>query len=398
VVPLELFFDLVFVFALTQITGLLASEPTWAGLGRGLAVIAAIWWAWVGYTWLGTAVDPEEGWVRFAFFAAIAAMFFVALATRDPFGRDAVLFAAAYLAVRAIHVGVFLAVARHDAAFRRSIVSMVPSFIGGPILLIVAAYSSDPPRAALWAVALLIDFGGPLLGGADGWRMTPAHFTERHGLIVIIAIGESIVSVGVGIAEADLTAPRMWSALALISLTCALWWIYFDVVAIVGERTLSALRGREQNELARDSYSYLHLPMVCGIVLLALAAKSASGEPTKALSMVKSTALFGGVAMYLLALSLFRLRNLGHINIQRIVAAAVLIAVIPVGHRLEGAWAVAMAAAVVWMLVLFELNRFSELRRQIRSELKTGDHPSQPTPSAPGNQGSHHPGSSQSSS
>jgi low temperature requirement protein LtrA len=368
-VPLELFFDLVFVFAITQVTSLLASDVTWSGLGRGIAVLALLWWAWVGYSWLGSAIDPEEGWLRVAFFAAMAAMFVVALATADAFGASAPTFAVAYFCVRALHVAVFVIVSSGDRAFRRAIWSMAPSFVIGPALLIVGSFVSGPTRGALWAVAIIIDYGGALLGGSQGWRLSPSHFAERHGLIVIIALGEAIVSVGFGVADGrGVSAELVIVALLVVAVAAAFWWMYFDIVAIVAERKLHELEGVDRNRMARDSFSYLHLPMVVGIVLVALASKKIAVLPGKELSDVTSAALGGGAAMYVLTLSLLRRRNMGRFNVQRLIAASVLTADIVLIRALPGAAALASVVAICWALVAYESISNAELRRQIRSE------------------------------
>jgi low temperature requirement protein LtrA len=366
-VPLELFFDLVFVFAITQVTSLLAADPTWTGLGRGMAVLAALWWAWVGYSWLASAVDPEEGWIRIAFFAAMAAMFVASLATTGVFNNAAVTFSVAYLVVRLLQVVVFLAVSAGDRTFRAAIISMVPSFVAGPAMLVAAAFSGGTARGVLWALALLVDFGGPLLGGSRGWRLQPSHFAERHGLIVIIALGEAIVSVGVGAGDGGVSAQLVIVAVAVIAIAAAMWWAYFDVVAIVAERKLHELEGVPRNRLARDSFSYLHLGIVAGIVLVALGAKKVTLQPTKELSEVISFALGGGAALVLVSLSAIRRRNIGRFNVQRLVAAAASAAiVIPLALEISGLIAMLALVGVLWALVVFEATTLRAARAEIR--------------------------------
>src|SRR5215210_3623257 len=274
VTPLELFFDLVFVLAITQCTALMAADPTWSGLAKGLAVLALLWWAWAGYAWLTSVVDPEEGAVRLVMFAAMAALLVVALCVPGAFDDTAFLFACAYGAVRAAHIALFLLASRDDSALRSSVVAGLGGSTALGVGLVGAASLTDGVfQAALWSAALLLDFGGPYLFGAEGWRLVPVHFVERHALIFIIALGESIVAIGVG-AKGSVDAGVVVAAILGIAVAAALWWLYFDVVAIVAERRLArAATGREQNELARDSYSYLHLPMVAGVVLLALGLK-----------------------------------------------------------------------------------------------------------------------------
>ena len=370
-VPLELFFDLVFVFAVTQVTSLLATDLTWKGLVRGLAVLVVLWWGWVGYSWLGSAIDPEEGWLRAAFFAAMAASFVVALATDEAFGAAAATFAIAYFGVRVLQVLVFLVVSAGEADFRRSITLMAPSFVAGPALLVIAAFVHGTPRGALWIAALVVDLGGALVGGASsGWRLSPSHFAERHGLIVIIALGEAIVSVGVG-AESGVGVSGLGVVVAVtvIAIAAAFWWGYFDVLAIVAERRLHELTGVDRNRLARDSFSYMHFPLVAGIVLVALAAKKAAAAPTKPLPNVAAVALGTGAALYFVALSLLRWRNLGRPNVQRLVAAAAILALaIPLGRSVSALAGLLATAAVCWCVITYEAVTRADLRHTVRHE------------------------------
>jgi low temperature requirement protein LtrA len=198
VTPLELFFDLVFVLALTQCTALMARTPTWVVLAKGLLVLGILWWAWVGYAWLTSVIDPEEGAVRLAMFAAMAALLVAALCVPGAFGEEAILFAGAYGVVRAGHIFLFAVASREDAALRRSVRSLGSSTAVGVGLLVAGAIAGGDGQIVLWGVALALDMGGPFLFGSEGWKLVPGHFAERHGLIVIIALGESIVALGVG--------------------------------------------------------------------------------------------------------------------------------------------------------------------------------------------------------
>jgi low temperature requirement protein LtrA len=255
--PLELFFDLVFVLAFTQCTALMADQPTWEGLAKGLLVLGVMWWAWVGYAWLTSVVDPEEGAVRIAIFAAMAALLVVALAIPQAFGDRGLLLAVAYGGVRGGQIALFVIASRDDPALRHSVVGLAISTAVGTGLLVAASFADHELQGALWALALALDMGGPLIIDSSGWRLAPSHFAERHGLILIIALGESIVAIGVG-AEHGVDAGVVVAAVLGMSIAAMLWWMYFDVVALVSERRLiEAPEGRVRNEMARDSFSYL---------------------------------------------------------------------------------------------------------------------------------------------
>jgi low temperature requirement protein LtrA len=365
VTPLELFFDLVFVFAITQVTGMLSADATWGGLGRALLVLGALWWAWTGYAWLTNTVNPDEGAVRLAILGAMGALLVVALAVPTAFGADGIVFGIAYLSVRVLHIVLFMLPARGARDLRRSVLRLGIGSTVGPGLIIVAGFTDGAAQAGLWAVALTIDY----LGGAfssGGWRVFPKHFAERHGLIVIIALGESIVAIGIGARGLPLDAGEIAAALLGIAAVTALWWAYFDVVALVAERKLSELAGVAQAALARDAYSYLHLPMVAGIVLFALGLKHTLGHPAHELATVPAFALCAGPAMYLLAQDAMRFRTSRTYNWRRVLTVAVLLALVPLALSAAALAALAAVTGACAAFLLGEALRYPETRRRLR--------------------------------
>jgi low temperature requirement protein LtrA len=366
--PLELFFDLVFVLGFTQCTALMADEPDWAGVGRGLVVLAVLWWAWQSYAWLTSYVEPEEGLVRIVVLAAMAALLIVTLSIPEAFGDRALTFAIAYGAVRVGHIALYSIAGRSNPGLRRRIMHFAATTAIVVALLIAAAFVDGGVQMALWLLAILVD-GGAALAGIAAWPLAPAHFAERHSLVIIIALGESIVALGVG-ADVDLTALVIVAAVLGMGLVSALWWIYFDVVALVTERRLArATEGRERNALARDSYTYLHFPMVAGIVLIALGLKKTLAHVGDPLDLVPAAALLGGAAVYLLAHVSFRLRNLHTLNKQRLVCAVLLLALIPVGVELPALATLGVLAGVLTVLIAYEAVRFAEARDRVRHQL-----------------------------
>ncbi len=271
VTPLELFFDLVLVFAITQVTGFISAHPSWPRLVEGLAILAALWWAWVSYAWLSNSAASDEG----------------ADPRRpaDGDGRPADHVARGAGGVRRERARVRHRVPQRQAAAPRRLPrgrarrprAATASSCGSParsipasLLLVAAGLVHGGARDACWLLALTIDYGGLALRGVDGWRVEPAHFAERHGGIIIIALGESIVALGVGVEGLALGTEVIVSALLGIAIAGAMWWAYFDVVAIVAERRFKALDRDGQVRMARDSYTYLHLPMVAGIIVFAV--------------------------------------------------------------------------------------------------------------------------------
>ena len=368
VTPLELFFDLVFVFALTQVTTLLADDLSWLGMLRGFAVLAVIWWAWVGYAWLTNSIRIDDDVTsRLVIMAAMVAMLVVGLAAPAAFGEYALLFGAAYFVVRVLHVLLYANATRADSDVHGVVLRLAPGMLAGATLILVAGFVSPGPlRALLWALAIIIDFGTPLVVGTSGWKVDADHFAERHGLIIIIALGESVVALGVSAAGEELSAGVVTAAALGVAVVCAMWWLYFDVVAVVAARVLDSLSGRVQAKMARDSYSYIHLFMVFGIVLVALGLKKTLLDIDAPLKTVVSVALFGGMALYLLAHVAFRLRNIHTVNVQRLVVSGVLIALIPVGVLLPSLTSLGILAGVLVALVTYEAIRFREIRHRIR--------------------------------
>jgi low temperature requirement protein LtrA len=361
--PLELYFDLVFVLGFTQCTALMSANPSWAAVGQGMLVLATLWWAWTGYAWLTSVIDPEEGAVRIAIFVAMAALLVVALCVPQSFDDRALAFALAYGVVRASHIALFVLASRDDPDLRRSVVDLAISTTIAVGLLIGASFFDGAAQAGFWLLALAIDGGGPAFFGLAGWKLVPAHFAERNNLVIILALGESIVALGIG-AQVDLGAGTIAAAVLGVALASAIWWTYFDVVALVTALRLTrATAGRERNALARDSYSYLHYPMVAGIVLVALGLEYTLAHVDDPLDGVHRFALLGGVAIYLLAHVVLRLRNARTLNRQRLLLALVLLALCPVGLDVSSLASLAGLNVALWAVIAYETVKIYDERR-----------------------------------
>jgi low temperature requirement protein LtrA len=368
VTPLELFFDLVFVLAITQCTALMADHPTWDGLIQGLLVLGVVWWAWVGYAWLTSVIDPEEGAVRLVIFVAMAALLVAALCIPEAFGSLGLAFALALGVFRVSHIALFMLASPDDPELRRSVVGLAVSTAIAVSLLALASAFDGVAQGALWALAIFLDMAGPYFFGSKGWKIVPGHFAERHGLIVIIALGESIVAVGIG-AAGVLDFPMGVVAVLGIGLAAALWWTYFDVVALISARRLSeAEPGKVQNELARDSYSYIHLLLIAGIVLVAFGMKSTIAHAEEHLHDVEVFALYGGVALYLIGLVAFRWRHVRTLNRERLGLAIVLAILIPVATQLAAWLSLLIVDLLVWAMIAAENRSYGVIRDDIRKE------------------------------
>ena len=368
--PLELYFDLVFVLGFTQCTALMAHDPSWEHVGQGLLVLAVLWWSWTGYAWLTSVVEPEEGFVRFAMFAAMAGLLVVALCVPEAFGDRALAFAIAYGVVRIAHIALFELASRDDAGLRHSVNILSVSTALGVGLLVGASAFDGLAQGAMWMLAIAIDWGGPAIFGLAGWKLVPAHFAERNNLVIILALGESIVALGIA-TDVDLTAGVIAAAALGIALASALWWIYFDIVSLVTERRLvRAAEGPERNALARDSYSYLHFPMVAGIVLVALGLEETLAHVDEHLHTVPAFALLGGIASYLLAHVAMRLRNAGTLSRRRFFVAALMVALWPLALEISALAILAIVNAILWILIATETRLYGESRYLVRHGLE----------------------------
>src|SRR6266536_1660881 len=269
------------------------ADPDLGGLLRGLLLLGALWWAWSAYAWLTNTLDPEEGGVRLAVLAAVAAMLVLSLAAPGAFGDDGVIFGVAYLIVRALHLVLFAIAGRGDPDLFRAALRTLPASAVAPVLLVVAGFLHGSSQLALWGAALVILYLGPLVGHMRGFRVSPEHFVERFGLIIIIALGESIVAIGVGAAGLPLDAGVIAAALLGITIAACLWWSYFDWVVYFVQASLAEATGARRAALARDAYSYLHLPMVGGIVLFAFGLKTALPDAAHPLPTIPALGLVG---------------------------------------------------------------------------------------------------------
>jgi low temperature requirement protein LtrA len=368
VTHLELFFDLVFVFAITQVTSFLSHNPTWGGLLRGLLLLGALWWAWGAYAWLTNTLDPEEGAVRLAVLGAMAAMLVVSLAVPGAFGRDGVTFGVAYFVVRALHLFLYGIAGRGDRDLFRAVVRVAPVWMLAPALLVVAGFLDGSGQLALWGAALAVDYLGVLIGRMRGWRISPAHFVERFGLVIILALGESIVAIGIGVAGLPLDAGVVAAALLGVTIAGALWWLYFDWVVYVAQAKLSEATGARRAAFARDAYSYLHLPMVAGIVMFAFGLETTLPDVARPLPTVPAVGLVGGIGLYLVAHVALRLRIGGTgVGRGRPIAAVVLLGLLPVVREVPALTALGIVAAICASLIGYEVARHRESRAWIRS-------------------------------
>ena len=372
VTPRELFFDLVFVFAFTQVATLLSDDPTFAGIGRGVLVVAALWWPWTAYAWLTNTVDPEEGFVGAALLVALIAMFIAALAVPGVFGDDGVLFGAAFLVVVAMHLALYALAGRGHRDLLAAVLRLAPWTLLGAVLILVAGFGfADGARIWLWVAALACTYVGAGLSGSTGWRVHPSHLAERYGLVLIIALGEAFVAIGIGATGVGIGLGEVVAAILGLLIATSFWLAYFDFFSIRGERMLAELRGPDRIALARDVYAYAHLPMIVGIVLFAFAMKTIVAHVGEELDFAVAFALCGGSALYLLTYSGIRIRIERRVRLSRgrFVAALALLLALPLATLIPALAALAVVTAVWLALHTYELVLWREARAESRSLL-----------------------------
>ncbi|MGN9775674.1 low temperature requirement protein A [Micromonospora sp. H33] len=390
---LELFYDLVFVFAFLNVTTALAGNPTARGLTQGLLVLALLWWAWTGFAVLGNLVRTDQGVVPFVGFAATAAAFVFALAMPKAF-RDLpgglpgpLVFAVCYFVIRVSQVAVFGWMVRYERSRFRRFLPVVPVLAATGFLLVAAVlpqrFADDRVeqvvRLALWLAAIGVEYGSGLVLPGTGWTVLSAgHWAERHVLIVLVALGETIIALGIGpgfTTGLSLSWPVIIAALLGIAVVAALWWAYFDTLALACEQALHRTRDPgTRAALARDAYTYLHLVLVAGIILLALGLKGLLEEgadpstPTGGLPLPGSDqlALYGGVALYLLGLVALGRRVLGTVRWPSVAAVVLLAALVPVAAPLPELLALSVLAVATVATVVGQTVVDAPLRRDVR--------------------------------
>jgi low temperature requirement protein LtrA len=371
---LELFYDLVFVFAVTQISHHLLGDLTWRGAGQSAFLLLVVWWSWNYTTWVTNELDPESPVVRLLMIAIMLASLVMAAAIPEAFGDKAGLFVGAYLAIQVgRHLFLTFAAARPRTIERERAARILAWFVAAGVFWVAGAIAGGTARTALWLVALAIDYGAPLalfwipgrpFIGETAWEVSTGHFAERFGLFIIIALGESIVLTGATTSTADLDAATIAAFATAFLITAALWWLYFTYVMRIAERRLEMAANRTRT--ARDAYTYLHVVFVAGIIVSAVGDELMIAHPSEPLGGPEVAAIVAGPAIYLVAHVLFRLRLTGTLSRRRLAGAA--------GCVLVGVLAADADAIVVGILVLAVLvavigsEQLSAARRGRRGE------------------------------
>ncbi|HEY2777759.1 MAG TPA: low temperature requirement protein A [Gaiellaceae bacterium] len=357
--PVELLWDLVFVFSVTQVTTLIARDLTWSGFGHGMIVLALVWWAWSAFVWAANAEDEASRALRAILLLGMLLVFVAGLALPSAFSGKATLFAVTYAAVRFLHLGLYVHASRRGNASWSAISGFATTMAIGMALIIAGSFLSERVQVALWTIALLIDYAGPAWLTRERLRglqqVAIAHFAERYSLFVIICLGESIVAIGLS-ADANAIDARLVAAVALgLATTVGLWWTYFDRFAGIAEERL---RSHDDVVLAAaDSYSYIHLAIVAGIIVFAVGMKLAIHDVAGYFPDAARLALCGGLALYFAGNAFFRLRLVGVVANAQLAGVLGMLAVYALGGDLSTVWVTALTTTVVVGVCVLESVR-----------------------------------------
>ncbi|NHZ70471.1 MAG: hypothetical protein GWP18_02390 [Proteobacteria bacterium] len=351
---LELFFDLVYVFAITQVVAAIHSEPTFLGLAKGAFLLALLWWTWSIYTWTTNWTGTDGALTKLFLLAAMGATLFMAVAVPDAFGDGSSWFAISYFVVRILALGFYWVASKNFPVQRESFSTFFPMSFAAAALILIGGFLPGPWLWTLWIISALLDVVSAANAGRGTWAIDAKHFAERMGLFIIIALGESVVGIGLTAAGVARDAAHTAAVAAAFVVAAGMWWSYFDRAAPYIERQFTAMADKARGRLARDAYSILHYPLVVGIVFFAVAAEDVVAHPDEALEAAARFALTGGVALVLLAVVAAAYRAGRTVSPERTTAAALIFGAGLVGGSLTGLGLTALVAVVLVSALTWE--------------------------------------------
>ena len=348
---LELFFDLVFVFTITQLTKVLADDLTWHGVAEVVLMLGVIMWMYGGYAWLTNAVAPNNPVRRTLMLIGMGGFLAIALAIPHAFSDAGWAFGLGYFVVNAVHTGLFIQAGGAGPA--RAMRSLGPQNLLSATLILIGGFLPVEWRWGLWIAAALVQLVTPYLNPIGEFTISPAHFVERHGLVIIIALGESLIAIGIGAENLVLTPMILLVGVLGLSVSYLMWWLYFGGDDTRAEHALAAIDAKRRALAAIHAYGWAHIGLLLGIVAVAAGIKKAVGHADGHLSLAEATVLAGGLAVYLISDVAFRLILKIPTVRFRAAAALVVVATIPLGMI---AGVLGLAAAVTVLAVMLYLE------------------------------------------
>jgi low temperature requirement protein LtrA len=371
---LELFYDLVFVFAITQVSHLLLDDLSWDGAGHAALALLVVWWAWNYTTWVTNELDPDSTVVRLLLIAIMLASLLLAVAIPGAFGEHGLLFAGSYVAIQVgRHTFLTFWAAGPGSLERERAGRILAWFVVSGAFWIAGGVADGVERTGLWLTALLVDYTAPLVLywvpgrprlAYTAWEVETAHFAERFQLFMIIALGETIVLTGATATELDLDTARLVAFGLAFLTTAAFWWLYFTYVAAIAQRRFELAPDRTR--LARDAYTYLHVVLVAGVILSAVGDELVIAHPTDELPSDELAVIVGGPALYLAGHVLFRLRMARSLSWKRLAGAIGCLAAGLVGAFVPGLVVSALIVAV--LVAVIGAEAVASARRTARGE------------------------------
>lgn len=371
---IELFFDLVFVFAVTQVSHSLIEHADFVGYVQAAMLLLAVWWVWVDTTWVTNWLDVQRSLVRILMFALMAGAMLMAIGISGAFGDRGLLFAIAYLVSQfGRTIFMIFALRRHSPENHLNFLRILCWYLAEAPFWILGALAQEPgTRMAWWAAALVLASSGPLLafwtpglGRTDTrtWDVEGHHFSERCGLFIIIALGESILVTGGSFAGTSWSPATVAAFASAFIGTIAMWWIYFDTGA---QRAATHLKEhRDPGKVARAAYTYLHLPIVAGIIVIAAADELVLQHPTGPAAIAAIATIVGGPALYLFGNMLFKRTSAGRLPLSHMIGLALLAGLAAMGWLLEPVWISVLATSILVLVAVWELVSLRETRREL---------------------------------
>ena len=346
----ELFFDLVFVFCVTQVVTLLHGHIDARTAASALLVFWLVWWGWTQFTWALNAANTDHPRVQLTTLLATAVAFFLAVGIPRALGDGALWFAVSYVVLRLIGLLVYYWVAWTDPLQRRAVQVFGLFSAAGLAAVLVGGLVGGSAQYVCWSMAVALDLMAAGIGGQlEGWNLHPDHFVERHGLIVIIALGETLIVAASGLTATPPTPTAIATGIPAVAVTCALWWGYFRHGRPVFEHELAAREGSARSSLARDVFSVMHFPMLCGVIAMAAATEAALAHPELPLSPDMRIGLGGGAVLFICGTAAAMWRATGRAPVWRgVLAPAAAIAVV----RFGALPALAMGILLVMLVVI----------------------------------------------
>ncbi len=364
---LELFFDLVFVFAITQVAAALHADYSAAGWSQAALLMWLVWWAWSQFTWAGNAIDLERTLVRLAVLGVTATTLVAAIAIPDAFSDRGTWFAVPYAMVRLAALALYWNGVRHDPAQLAALRTYLPVASVSPVILLIGGLAGENARPWIWAAALMVDLASALAAGRGEFRVAPGHFAERHALFVIIAIGESVIAVGATTAELEPDGQLTTVAILAFVIIATMWWTYFDWVRGAAEARLANEPDHGlRSSLARDLFSFAHFPIVAGTVVFAVGVEEAIVHPDRPLESFGRLAIATGLVLFLVGFIAGHFRATKQIPVERVAAAfSVILGVGLAGPELSALTILAILAALMIATNLVETGRRRTVTRTV---------------------------------